>query len=37
MNADELDPSSVSHNDHYQDPILVENANFTWQDDVSFL
>ena len=35
MNADELDPDSVTHKDNFEDPIVVENADFTWTSNVS--
>ena len=34
MNANELDPDAVSHDDH-EDPIIVRNASFTWGENVS--
>ncbi len=34
MNADELDPLSVTHKEDYQEPIVVERANFSWSNDV---
>ena len=34
MNANELDPDAVSHDDH-EDPIVVRNASFTWGENVS--
>ena len=35
MNADELDPDSVTHKENFEDPIVVENADFTWNANVS--
>lgn len=37
MNADELKENSVSHSDAYEEPVVVENASFTWGIDVSSL
>lgn len=34
MNADELDPLAVTHKSDYQDPVVVERANFSWSQDV---
>ena len=35
MNANELDPDAVSHQDDFEDPIMVRNASFTWGKNVS--
>ena len=37
MNADELDPDSVTHKENFEDPIVVENADFTWNVNVSHI
>ncbi len=34
MNSDELDPDAVSHKEDFEDPVVVENANFAWEMDV---
>ena len=35
MNADELDPHAVNHREDYEDPVIVERANFSWSQDVN--
>ncbi|XP_030761803.1 multidrug resistance-associated protein 1 isoform X2 [Sitophilus oryzae] len=33
MNADELDPSNVSHSPSEDYPLVIENGNFSWGED----
>ncbi|CAG7831109.1 unnamed protein product [Allacma fusca] len=33
MNADEIDPNSVSHDNHEPDPVVIENGSFSWEED----
>ena len=35
MNAGELNPDSVSHTDEYNEPVVVENGTFSWDDDTN--
>ena len=30
MNADELDPAAVSHDERRKEPLLMENATLSW-------
>jgi hypothetical protein len=32
MNADELDPDTVTHDETERDPLVVENATFSWDE-----
>ena len=30
MNADELDPDAVSHDESHKDPLVMDNATLSW-------
>uniref|UniRef100_A0A0K8SLI1 ABC-type glutathione-S-conjugate transporter n=1 Tax=Lygus hesperus TaxID=30085 RepID=A0A0K8SLI1_LYGHE len=33
MNSEELDPDAVTHNDSEEDPIVIENGSFKWDEE----
>ncbi|KAF6207513.1 hypothetical protein GE061_015959, partial [Apolygus lucorum] len=37
MNSEELDPDAVTHNEKEEDPIIIENGSFKWDEEETTL
>ncbi|CAL8118382.1 unnamed protein product [Orchesella dallaii] len=37
MNAEEIDPDAVTHDDHEPDPIVIDHGTFSWEPDTVVL